>query len=148
QSRKPKGPNSQHNVAFNRTPTTYHYEADAGMHQGMEDEGSEMAAFFYTTFVGETSIAVAPRGMRQPDPLEPLELVPIFVQAARDTRHQATIEFLPDTGANVTCVPTTFLEATGISPSALGCTNPPPRTPRTASGATDGLRSVGMFRAR
>ena len=68
--------------------------------------------------------------------------------ANHETVKAAKIDFLADTGANLTCIDVTLLPCFRMTKADLVGTNPPPRVPAQAGSAKTGLKGVGLFKAR
>ena len=88
------------------------------------------------------------RGLRQPDPLLKLDRIKVDLVTTRaPNKHQAKgVEFLPDSGANMTTISLSMMRSMGMTVRDLGCTNPPPPVPRMADGTRARFGPIGIFR--
>ena len=60
----------------------------------------------------------------------------------------AKLDFLADTGANLTCIDVQLLPLFKMTRADLVGTDPPPQVPAQAGAAKAGLKGVGLFKAR
>ena len=107
------------------------------------------------TWVGAITapcVLVTLPGSEQPDPIPPLQATRATVRPTQlrvpRTVKAAKIDFLADTGANLTCIDVQLLPCFKMTRADLVGTNPPPRVPAQAGAAKTGLRGVGLFKAK
>ena len=114
-----------------------------------EDDGAEASA--WTGAVLAPCVVVRLPGTEQPDMLPPLRATKAKVRPTRlrttRTVKAANIEFLADTGANLTCIDVQLLPMFKMTRADLVGTDPPPRVPAQAGTAKAGLKGVGLFKA-
>ena len=102
-----------------------------------EDGSAEASA--WTGAVLAPCVLVTLPGTEQPHPLPPLQATRATVRPTRlrttKTVKAAKIDFLADTGANLTCIDETLLPCFQMTKADLVGTNPPPRVPAQAGSA-------------
>jgi hypothetical protein len=141
-SRRCRNPSKKKAKATGAAATVPMEEEEVGeASAGAMDAGAQM-----WSCGGAVQLCRMPAGMRQPDPLPPLDSTTVGV-TPKGRERRSSIAFLADTGANVTGIPPKEMSRMGVRKSDLPTPATPLRPPNQADGKPNGLRPVGVFRA-